>query len=532
MKSSFLKEGKLGEGAYGIVYQAKLENNDTVQKVAIKRNYGDSDSIGISCIREMNFLSMFQHPCITKLKTISIGDPFDKKCPMTPRPKRHDMVEDSHHFVLEYSDKCLENFYMECDNFFHIKIIICQILLGMEYIHSKKVLHRDLKPGNVLVSLDGDMPYAKICDFGLSCYPTNYRPSTPGAVTSWYRAPEICCHYDDYSFPSDMWSIGCIIFEIISKKPLIQTEKDSDKHIFRDIINTIPEKFTSKYVNEYIKKGDCKKFKHGYTDKLTPKKTSFETKINKSIDINDFNSTDGSITEICDILNKILILDPEKRMTATETLEHPFFNVLRPFINDMRKEHPPIPEPPNDVHIIDCIERRWAVNLVIKLYNKRDELNWYSDHIIFHSIRLFDEYLDKFYREDNISMKNRTVKGVGKLNTELEVNIYFYTCIYIMYKYFSTLYRIYTWDNIFPPYISTKENKGKIIKFERFIVKNICNYIVFKPTLIEYLDRDYKKQDYEHNDLDIMKYLYNYVNINVEYTGNMEDLYLQIKHGL
>ena len=74
--------------------------------------------------KEMNFLSMFQHPCITKLKTISIGDPFDKKCPMTPRPKRHDMVEDSHHFVLEYSDKCLENFYMECDNFFHIKIII------------------------------------------------------------------------------------------------------------------------------------------------------------------------------------------------------------------------------------------------------------------------------------------------------------------------------------------------------------------------------------------------------------------------
>ena len=198
----------------------------------------------------------------------------------------------------------------------------------------------------------------------------------------------------------------------------------------------------------------------------------------------------------------------------------------------MRKEHPPIPEPPNDVHIIDCIERRWAVNLVIKLYNKRDDLNWYSDHIIFHSIRLFDEYLDKFYRKDNISMKNRTVKGVGKLNTELEVNIYFYTCIYIMYKYFSTLYRIYTWDNIFPPYISTKENKGKIIKFERFIVKNVCNYIVFKPTLIEYLDRDYKKQDYEHNDLDIMKYLYNYVNINVEYTGNMEDLYLQIKHGL
>ena len=187
--STIEKNKKIGEGAYGIVYEGKLSNNDKEIKVAIKRNYGDEESIGISSLREMNFLAYLKHPCITRLKTISIGDPFKKNCPMTPRPKRNDMREDSHHFVLEYADNSLEDFYLECHNFYQLKIIICQVLLSLEFIHAKGILHRDLKPGNVLISMEEDMPYAKLCDFGLTCYPSNYRPSTPGAVTSWYRAP-------------------------------------------------------------------------------------------------------------------------------------------------------------------------------------------------------------------------------------------------------------------------------------------------------------------------------------------------------
>ena len=197
------KKDKLGEGAYGIVYAGALKERDKEVKVAIKRNYGDPENIGICCIREMNFLAFFSHPCITRLKTISTGDPFEKSCPMTPRPKRYDMKEDSHHFVLEYAGESLEKFYEECNDYYHIKIIMCQILLGMEYIHAKGIIHRDLKPANILViSEEDELPYARICDFGLSCYPSFYRPATPGAVTSWYRAPEICCEYDDYSYPS------------------------------------------------------------------------------------------------------------------------------------------------------------------------------------------------------------------------------------------------------------------------------------------------------------------------------------------
>jgi len=70
--TSIEKKDKLGEGAYGIVYAGALKERDKEIKVAIKRNYGDPENIGISCIREMNFLAFFSQPCIAKLKHISI----------------------------------------------------------------------------------------------------------------------------------------------------------------------------------------------------------------------------------------------------------------------------------------------------------------------------------------------------------------------------------------------------------------------------------------------------------------------------
>ena len=70
---------------------------------------------------------------------------------MTPMKTRMDMKEDSYHFILEYSHTSLEEFYPVCDNFYQLKIIMGQILLALEFIHSKKIIHRDIKPGNILI---------------------------------------------------------------------------------------------------------------------------------------------------------------------------------------------------------------------------------------------------------------------------------------------------------------------------------------------------------------------------------------------
>lgn len=516
------KKNKLGEGAYGIVYAGAIKERDKEVNVAIKRNYGDREILGISCIREMNFLAFFSgHPCITKLKHISVGDPFEKSCPMTPRAKRDGMVEDSHHFVMEYAGESLEKYYVNCTDNFHFTIIMCQILLGIEYIHAKGVVHRDLKPANILVLHDEEdnLPYAKICDFGLSCFSSNYRPSTPGTVTAWYRAPEICCEYEDYSFPSDMWSIGCIFYEMFVKKPFIDCKIDSGKAIFKLIVSQTPEKLSVRELNEYINEGDCDNFKSGYNDKV--KKKSFEGRLPNM----------DNKKQCAEIIEKLLIIDHTKRWTAKRCLSHPYFKELKTFISEMRSNYPPEKNKTRKLKIIDCIERRMAANIVIKLYNSREQIKWYTDHIIFHALRIFDEYLAKNYNPETNPRKEISRMG-GQLLTEHQVELYFYTCIYMMYKYFSTLYRIYEWNKIFPRHLSINKNKKIIERIEKELLEQICENIVFRPTLIEYLDDDYFDKNNQEKDLDIRKYLINYIDIGCNYEGTMEDLYLQIREGL
>ena len=224
-------------------------------------------------------------------------------------------------------------------------------------------------------------------------------------------------------------------------------------------------------------------------------------------------------------------LNPKNRWTATKCLEKPFFKIFKPFVKDIRTNFPAEKDKARGLKIVDCIERRWAMNIAIRLYNNRDDLKWYSDHIIFHAIRIFDEYLAVKYNPET-NPRNKVSRAIGQLLIEYDTNIYFYTCIYIMYKYFSTLYRIYTWDKIFPKHLAVSKNKKVVEKYENIILKDICNYVVFRPTLIEYLDQDYKNKSNIEKELDIRRYLINYTDIGGNYEGTMEDLYLQIREGL
>ena len=524
------KKEKLGEGAYGVVYKAEIETDGKVQTVAVKRNYGDTENKGISCIKELNFLASLNHPCITKLKTVSLGDPFPKDCPMTPQPQRNQMKEDSHHFILEYSNHCLDDYYLEEEDFGQMKIIMVQILLGLEYLHSQGILHRDLKPSNILVSRDKKLPYAKICDFGLSCFPNKYRPSTPGVVTSWYRAPEICCEYDDYSFPSDVWSTGCIFYEMIFKGPFIQVDKDTSKNIFKRIIGLLPENFTTKEINEFIRKGDCGTFKHGYSDRLTPLKKSFLESLREDVDVEDFEKSNGSMEEFASLLESMLTLRPEKRLTASSCLDQPFFSGFQKYISEMRKKYPPVKKNSRNIEILDTLERRWAVNIMIKIYNNRDDYDWYSDHLVFHALSLYDKYLSYCYNSEDIKKRETCEEGVGKLYTERENSIYFHSCIYIVYKYFSSLYKLSTWDEIFPKELVVDTSIKKIEEFEKFVLEKVCNYSIFSETVIEYLSLDCdRSKGVKRRDLDIRNYLINYCNIDRDYKGTVEDVYFQFK---
>jgi serine/threonine protein kinase len=234
---------KIGEGSYGIVYSGKFKksSSDEEEKMyAVKRNFKEKSASWIGNIHEADILARLRgHPFVVEIKSFSYGDPFTQTKPMTPDlAQERKMREDKIHFVLEHAEQSGDSYI--CENkfsFYNSKIILVQVLLGLEFIHAKRIIHRDLKPSNILVSYDKQgLPIAKLCDFGMSAQHCKAVPSTPGVVTHWYRAPEICYKHEDYDYATDVWSFGCLMFEFVSKRAWMHGVDDSDTKIINKMI--------------------------------------------------------------------------------------------------------------------------------------------------------------------------------------------------------------------------------------------------------------------------------------------------------
>lgn len=203
---------KVGSGAYGTV--ASFNNPATGQKVAVKKITDAFQDLvdGKRILREVKLLRTFTHDnisCILDLYPPDSPD-FDDIYIVT------DLMETDLHRVI-YSKQVL--------NEEHHQYFSYQILRGLKYLHSANVVHRDLKPSNILVNKNCDL---KICDFGLARGFGNGEDDptlTDYVVTRWYRAPEVVLLASEYTKSIDMWSVGCILCELIGRKPIF-TGKD------------------------------------------------------------------------------------------------------------------------------------------------------------------------------------------------------------------------------------------------------------------------------------------------------------------
>lgn len=138
------------------------------------------------------------------------------------------------HIVFEYLDYDIKKYMKEKakDNgnqglsLEEVKSFTYQILEGLAYCHAHRVMHRDLKPQNLLVSKDGII---KLADFGLARpFSLPVKTYTHEVVTLWYRAPEVLLGQKQYSTPLDQWSVGCIMAEMAQKKPLFAGDSEID----------------------------------------------------------------------------------------------------------------------------------------------------------------------------------------------------------------------------------------------------------------------------------------------------------------
>lgn len=108
-----------------------------------------------------------------------------------------------------------------------IKTVLLQVVGGLEFLHSQWIMHRDLKTSNLLMNNRGEL---KIADFGMARYFGDPPPKmTQLVVTLWYRAPELLLGADKYGTEIDMWSIGCIFGELLTKEPLLQGKNEVDQ---------------------------------------------------------------------------------------------------------------------------------------------------------------------------------------------------------------------------------------------------------------------------------------------------------------
>ncbi|KAK6100111.1 mitogen activated protein kinase 2, variant 2 [Batrachochytrium dendrobatidis] len=187
----------------------------------------------------------------------------------------------------------------------HYQYFIYQICRGLKYIHSANVLHRDLKPGNLLVNADCEL---KICDFGLARGLMDTQDSgfmTEYVATRWYRAPEIMLAFRNYTKAIDMWSVGCIFAELLGSKPLFKGRDYVDQlNQILSVLGTPDDETLSRIGSEraqlYIR--SLPKMKKVPWINLYPKATPVAI----------------------DLLERLLSFDPALRITVEEALAHPY----------------------------------------------------------------------------------------------------------------------------------------------------------------------------------------------------------------
>jgi len=528
---------KVGEGSYGVVYSAKYKNPENEKDkglFAVKRNFKELTSDWFGNIHEADLLIRLKgHPFIVDIHKIAIGDPFDMAHPMTPTTaNKRKMAEDKMHFILEYVSICGDS-YLHSDNFSYAnsKIILAQVALALEFMHSKNIIHRDLKPANILMDFQNKVPYAKLCDFGMSYNFIKHEAKTPGVVTCWYRAPEICLGHKDYDFKSDIWSFGCLMFEFMSKEPWLVGIPDDDSKIINQILSRLEEPASEEDLN-YLqnKQSKDKKIKIVTKDNMR-RRLTYESQLNmRPSSRMEFEKYCGKLNVFVDLMRKCLQINPEKRPSIREVLDHEFFSYYKEYVKSVRAKYHINLNPKIQVVINNSIERKWAINMALNVYNNRhNSYRWYQHNILFHAINLFERYLDWAFRigNDKVELKPVETQFHGRLFNKQETEMRFWVCLYVMHKYYSTLFHPKTWEKFCPSGFRGEESANENAEyFEYRLIKNACNYKIFEDTIYEMSDKNETLSEEK-----ILKILTFYSNID-NYIGSLDGLYRKYKESV
>ncbi|XP_038901865.1 probable serine/threonine-protein kinase At1g54610 [Benincasa hispida] len=350
---TFEKLDKIGQGTYSSVYKARdIIHNKLVALKRVRFDNLDVESVKFMA-REILILRRLDHPNVIKLEGL-ITSP--RSCSL--------------YLVFEYMEHDLTGLASRPGVKFNepqVKCYMQQLLRGLDYCHSRGVLHRDIKGSNLLIDDNGIL---KIADFGLASPfdPHNQVPLTSRVVTLWYRPPELLLGASHYGVAVDLWSTGCILAELYAGKPILpgKTEVEQLHKIFK-LCGSPPENYWKKL--------------------QLPHSTGFKTAqpyrpcIGEML--KDFPSSAVALVD------KLLSVDPAHRGTAAAALKSEFFTTKPlPCEPTSLPKYPPSKEIDAKFHgcrrqsrvegkdLKDCVERRRPKEAHLNLsLNAKDEAN-------------------------------------------------------------------------------------------------------------------------------------------------------------
>ncbi|KAK4606248.1 hypothetical protein RGQ29_000493 [Quercus rubra] len=280
----------IGRGAYGIV--CSVMNSETNEMVAMKKiaNAFDNHMDAKRTLREIKLLRHFDHENVVALRDV-VPPPLRRE--FTDVYIATELMDTDLHQIIRSNQSLSEE---------HCQYFLYQILRGLKFIHSANVIHRDLKPSNLLLNANCDL---KICDFGLARPTAENEFMTEYVVTRWYRAPELLLNSSDYTAAIDVWSVGCIFMELMTRKPLFPGKDHVNQmRLLIELLGTPTESDLG-----FVRNEDARRYiRQLPSHPRQPLAAVFSHVHPLAIDL----------------IEKMFTFDPTKRITVEEALAHPY----------------------------------------------------------------------------------------------------------------------------------------------------------------------------------------------------------------
>lgn len=292
---------RIGKGTFGEVFRAR--HKETKKEVALKKILMENEQEGfpITAIREIKLLRSYKDENVVNLIEV---------CRSTPEINGKAIS----YLVFDFAHHDLAGLIQEAHDKIkslpNIKCIVKQLLEGLHKLHTNRIIHRDMKSSNILITKDGKL---KIADFGLArpySLDAKNRKYTNRVVTLWYRPPELLLGERNYACAVDLWGVGCIMSELFTKEPLMKgTTEQHQLQLIADIIGPISPEVWPQVVELPLYHKLSNVINNGKQRKLL------------QIKMKRFTHNEQAL----DLLRKFLTLDPNKRISAHIALDHDFF---------------------------------------------------------------------------------------------------------------------------------------------------------------------------------------------------------------